>query len=128
VKVSFVLLPWHDELPELINTTQSKLTANRFLRVRKLILHVQEKLDKVPTSSSRTTSRASSERSSFDGNHHVHGHPLPTHSHSAKLAEASYEILCNDVLLPLDISLGAVRQYVWRQGSELVMHYRRKAQ
>lgn len=37
-----------------------------------------------------------------------------------------YEILCNDTLLPYDMTLAAVRQFVWRQGSELVMHYRRK--
>lgn len=41
-------------------------------------------------------------------------------------AEDSYEILCNEVLLPLDMSLAAIRQYVWRQSSELTMHYRRK--
>jgi WD repeat-containing protein 48 len=37
-----------------------------------------------------------------------------------------FEILCNDVVLPLDITLAAVRQFVWRQSSELVMYYRRK--
>jgi WD repeat-containing protein 48 len=63
IKLSFVLLPWSggkegdgELLPELLNTcvvfnlissalltpcsTQSKLTASRFLRVRKLTLHV----------------------------------------------------------------------------------------
>ena len=29
------------------------------------------------------------------------------------------------IVLPLDMSITAVRQYVWRQGSELMMHYRR---
>lgn len=41
-------------------------------------------------------------------------------------AEDMYEILCNDVLLPLDMTLAAVRQHVWRQSTELVMHYRRR--
>lgn len=40
--------------------------------------------------------------------------------------EDQYEILCNDVVLPLDMTLAAVRQFVWRQSAELVMHYRRK--
>lgn len=44
----------------------------------------------------------------------------------APLPEDLYEVLCNEVLLPLDMSLAAVRQYVWRQGGELIMHYRRK--
>jgi hypothetical protein len=37
-----------------------------------------------------------------------------------------YEILCNEVVLPLTMTLAAVRQFVWKQSSELVMHYRRK--
>lgn len=40
--------------------------------------------------------------------------------------EDAYEILCNDAVLPLDMTLAAVRQYVWRQTGELVMYYRRK--
>ena len=42
-------------------------------------------------------------------------------------AEEQYEILCNDMVLPLDMTLAAVRQYIWRQSAELVMHYRLKA-
>ncbi|KAF7309790.1 WD-REPEATS-REGION domain-containing protein [Mycena indigotica] len=104
VKLSFVLLPWidkdnqDDQLPELLNTTQSKLTASRFLRVRKLLVHVQEKLEKLeppPPDAARTR------------------------------PEDLYEILCNDLVLPLDMSIAAVRQYVWRQSAELIMHYRR---
>lgn len=41
-------------------------------------------------------------------------------------AEDEYEILCNEALLPLGVTLAAVRQYVWKQSAELVMHYRRK--
>ncbi|KAJ6610194.1 hypothetical protein B0H10DRAFT_2193503 [Mycena sp. CBHHK59/15] len=105
IKLSFVLLPWtggkdgdEEQLPELLNTAQSKLTASRFLRVRKLILHVQEKLEKIDPHPSDT--------------------PRPC-------AEDLYEILCNDVVLPLDMSIAAVRQYVWRQSVELTMCYRR---
>ncbi|KAK0201917.1 hypothetical protein DFS33DRAFT_1375400 [Desarmillaria ectypa] len=124
VKISFVLLPYPSKdpdtepLPELINITQSKLTANRFLRVRKLIIHVQEKLDKI---SSNSNSRAASIRSSVEsaGHHERARSPRPR-------AEDLYEILCNDILLPLDMSLAAVRYYVWKQSTELTMHYRRK--
>ena len=42
-------------------------------------------------------------------------------------AEDEYEILCNETLLPLGMSLAAIRQYVWKQGTELVLYYRRKA-
>jgi WD repeat-containing protein 48 len=41
-------------------------------------------------------------------------------------AEDAYQILCNDMVLPLDMTLAAVKQFVWRSSSELIMHYRRK--
>ncbi|SJL07627.1 uncharacterized protein ARMOST_10977 [Armillaria ostoyae] len=105
VKISFVLLPYPSKdpdtepLPELINTAQSKLTANRFLRVRKLIIHVQEKLDKI---SSNSNSRTASIRSSVEsaGHHERARSPRPR-------PEDLYEILCNEILLPLDMSLAA---------------------
>jgi WD repeat-containing protein 48 len=40
-------------------------------------------------------------------------------------AEDIYEILCNDTVMPLGMSLAAIRQYVWKQSAELIMHYRR---
>ena len=67
IKISFILLPWPnpdpggEQLPELLNTyvscpvsllmrdhhrlhsAQSKLTASRFLRVKKLTYHVRHK-------------------------------------------------------------------------------------
>ncbi|KZT64082.1 WD40 repeat-like protein [Daedalea quercina L-15889] len=125
-KISFVLLPFphtdpHEMLPELLNTAQSKLTASRFLRVRKLTNHVQDKLDKMAGSHGPTS--PNTPRSSFDtrasgGRHRDEHRPR---------AEDLYEIVCNDIVLPLDMTLAAVRQFVWRQGGELSMYYRRKA-
>ncbi|KAL4067662.1 hypothetical protein J3A83DRAFT_4543660 [Scleroderma citrinum] len=121
VKISFVLLPWRnpdpagEQLPELLNTTQSKLTASRFLRVRKLTYHVYDKLEKILTRSnspSGTPLVDSPAKSTFS-----------TRSHRER-PEETYEILCNDSVLSLDMTLAAVRQYFWRQSSELVMHYR----
>ncbi|KAG1750625.1 uncharacterized protein EDB91DRAFT_1108492 [Suillus paluster] len=117
VKVSFVLLPWpgtepgYAPLPELLNTSQSKLTSSRFLRVRKLTHHVQEKLDKISGSPTSLHSPA---------------HDGSQHSQDRARGEDLYEILCNDSVLPLDMTLAAVRHYFWRQAGELVMHYRSK--
>jgi WD repeat-containing protein 48 len=47
-------------------------------------------------------------------------------SHGRVGGEDLYEILCNDAVLPLDMTLAAVRHYFWRQSGELVMHYRSK--
>jgi len=128
IKISFVLLPYPnddpdgEQLPELLNTAQAKLTASRFLRVRKLTYHVQEKLEKLaggkavmdsPRSSLEARTVSSGTRSIGGGENRVR-------------AEEHFEIMCNDALLPLDMTLAAVRQYVWRSSSELVMHYRRK--
>jgi len=121
VKVSFVLVPWSKDheaepLPELLNTQQSKLTANRNLRIRKILGHVQDRLERMSTSS-----RAGSIRSSVDG--------LPgrnVHNPSRPQADELYELLCNDTILPMNMALGAVRQYVWKSSAELVLVYRRK--
>ena len=48
--------------------------------------------------------------------------------HARPRPDETWEILCNDVVLPLDMTLAAVRQFVWRQAAELTMHYRRKRQ
>ncbi|RPD67758.1 WD40 repeat-like protein [Lentinus tigrinus ALCF2SS1-7] len=125
-KISFVLLPYKEPdgetLPELLNTQQSKLTASRFLRVRKLTMHVQDKLERIAGGSHSPVSAVATPRSSFDRRSlsSARGHDRPR-------ADEQYEILCNDMVLPLDMTLAAVRQYVWRrQSTELVMHYRRK--
>ncbi|THU80037.1 WD40 repeat-like protein [Dendrothele bispora CBS 962.96] len=126
VKISFILLPYpskdpdREQLPELLNITQSKLTASRWLRVRKLVNHVQDKLDKIANNANNpeASSKANSPRVSIDSQYSPRT-PRPR-------AEDLYEILCNDVLLPLDMTLAAVRQYVWRQSSELTMYYRAK--
>ncbi|KAI9069649.1 hypothetical protein FKP32DRAFT_1640619 [Trametes sanguinea] len=132
-KISFVLLPYKDpdgeQLPELLNTAQSKLTASRFLRVRKLTNHVQDKLDRIAAglpSPSHPASNATTPRSSFDTRSLASGRARSEHHEHRPRAEEQYEILCNDMVLPLDMTLAAVRQFVWRQSAELVMHYRRK--
>jgi WD repeat-containing protein 48 len=46
VKVSFVLLPWKNELPNLPTTdNNNRLNANRMLRVRKILVYVAERID-----------------------------------------------------------------------------------
>ena len=114
--------------------SQSKLTASRFLRVRKLthhvrtsgqfhmseynrsILQVQDKLDKIMGG---LASAVSTPRSSFDIR-------SPSRNDGRPRPEDSFEILCNDMVLPLDMTLAAVRQFIWRSSGELVMHYRRR--
>ncbi|EKM61893.1 uncharacterized protein PHACADRAFT_83158 [Phanerochaete carnosa HHB-10118-sp] len=130
IKVSFVLLPYQskdpneDQLPELLNTAQSKLTASRFLRVRKLTHHVHDKLEKI----SNTGSRTATPRSSMDARSlaSLSKQLSRTDSDLRLRPEDQFEILCNETVLPLDMTLASARQFVWKQSGELVMYYRRK--
>lgn len=137
---------------------QSKLTASRQLRVRKIAFHVrgslvlaipsslfnltlhtkqvQEKLDKMVSSSGATSLRSSVDENGGGSAHgsHSRNNSSPTKTrnnspgaHSHHRPEPEYEILCNDTPLPLNMTLAAVRQYVWKQSSELAMHYRKRA-
>jgi len=94
---------------------QSKLTANRYLRIKKVIAHVREKLDQIQVAS---TEKNQSNPTTPTTTVFSHPHPHSFDNH--------YEILCNDVVLPLHMTLAAVRQYVWKSGNEMVLCYRRK--
>jgi len=120
-------------LPELMNN-QAKLTASRVLRVRKVLIYVMEKLESIQQGSSATdqvstgtqpiptSRRASSEKSqALSGSPNRH-----TTSELGRYAEEEFEILCNDMILPANMTLAAVRHYIWKQSADLVLHYRRK--
>ncbi|KAF9035234.1 hypothetical protein BJ165DRAFT_1355739 [Panaeolus papilionaceus] len=136
-KISFVLMPWNKDpdvepLPELLNTAQSKLTASRYLRIRKVLLHVQDKLEKVAPGSSANSVRSTgihhdTTHAAVESSHDPHAHAHYPGSERPR-AEDVYEILCQEALLPLGMTLAAVRQYVWRSSNELVLHYRKKRQ
>jgi WD repeat-containing protein 48 len=53
-----------------------------------------------------------------------HSNETPT-ANAKHRPEDLYDILCNDVLLPLNMTLAAVRQHVWKQSTELILCYRR---
>ncbi|EIW77695.1 WD40 repeat-like protein [Coniophora puteana RWD-64-598 SS2] len=135
VKLSFVLLPWasgesgEKALPELLNSAQSKLTASRLLRVRKLTHHVQDKLDKLSGSSGTPTSATTPDSipPMSPTPSMISVNATTSARQNRHRAEEMYEILCNDIVLPLDMTLATVRQYYWRQMGELIMHYRLKA-
>jgi len=150
IKVSFAVALWsgksaaeEDEPTESANAP-ARLTANRYLRVRKVLAYVQDKIDK-PTSRSGSrsgsisgaTPRSSVEspRSSRSGSAsaqpHTHHPGSITHRFdidSLKKArpEDVYELLCNDVVLPLNMTLASIRHYVWRSSAELLLCYRKK--
>ncbi len=89
------------------------------------IVQVQDKLDKLANSpTSRPTTAANTPRSSLDARSLK---SVARNDSVSVRAEEQYEILCDGMVLPLDMTLAAVRQFVWRSSGELVMYYRRKA-
>lgn len=145
----------------------SRLTANRHLRVRKILAYVclellcylpfsayltvctttqvQDKIDRTP---SRAGSRSGSisggtPRSSVDDHrvirsgsasspsHTPYSSSPPSHMSDVEALkrprpEDVYELLCNDVVLPLNMTLATIRHYVWRSTAELLLYYRMK--
>ncbi|KAF7356603.1 WD-REPEATS-REGION domain-containing protein [Mycena venus] len=125
IKISFVLLPWvgkdssEEQLPELLNTTQSKLTASRFLRVQKLVVHVclvsATAFSPVDSSIILCAGARKSWRRSTRRRQMLRG-PAP---------RIFMRFCATTWCYPLDMSIAAVRQFVWRQSTELTMCYRR---
>jgi WD repeat-containing protein 48 len=50
----------------------------------------------------------------------------PRSNHRHLRLDDLWEISCNDTVLPPNMTLAVVRQYVWRQSGEVVLHYRRR--
>ena len=49
MKVSFVLQPWQDQLPSIAGPDgNSRLNANRMLRVKKILAYVAERIEAAP--------------------------------------------------------------------------------
>ncbi|KAI1388425.1 WD40 repeat-like protein [Hypoxylon trugodes] len=97
VKVSFVLHPWKDSLPSIATADgNSRLNANRMLRVKKILAYVAERID--PQTEE----------------------PQP----GALKPEEYLELYCNEQLLPITMSLATLRAHVWKGGSDVVLYYK----
>ncbi|KAF9510485.1 hypothetical protein BS47DRAFT_1300152, partial [Hydnum rufescens UP504] len=127
-KVSFMVLPWNKgdapALPELLSRHVEILTASRVIRIRKILLYVSElcqsSQEHVFLPFAHASGATAPPRNTSP--HHDAAPVLPRYSRAVE----SFEILCNDMVLPVNMTLAAVRHYVWRQSGELVMHYRRR--
>ncbi|QRV93413.1 WD repeat-containing protein [Ceratobasidium sp. AG-Ba] len=116
-KLGFMLIPWKggkEVLPELVGS-QSRLTASRFLRVSKVVSYVHDKLH-ATQQHEQTQPPTEEERKSHESVGAIVNETV----------QREYEILCNEQVLSVGMTLAAVRQYVWRNANELVMHYRVK--
>jgi hypothetical protein len=97
--------------------------------VSKVITYVHDKLQSqaqttaVGSENRATNEQAGEERKSHDSVGSQNSQGL---NDATVRAGEKYEILCNEQVLNTAATLAAVRQYIWRNAGELVMHYRVK--
>ncbi|CZT02622.1 related to WD repeat-containing protein 48 [Rhynchosporium graminicola] len=97
VKVSFVLQPWQDLLPSIAGPDgNSRLNANRMLRVKKILAYVAERIEAAPEQ------------------------PDP----DALRPEEYLELYCYDQKLPITMSLATLRAHVWKGGADVMLYYK----
>ncbi|KAH8920734.1 hypothetical protein BT69DRAFT_390505, partial [Atractiella rhizophila] len=130
-KVSFVLNPLETSadraLPALPNGN-TRLTANKILRVKKIAAYVAEKLNLAVTRRSRQSSL------SVNG---AETHELVKSASDASMQstaskskddlvppEELIELTCAGEILSAHMTLGSVKQFIFRQGSDVVIFYR----
>lgn len=113
IKVTFFVLPH----PTLGYKTfkRERLIANDFLQIRKVIEHVYEK---VMNGGSEAGSGAGTPTGDSRGGHGPEG------EEGSSMAEGQVELLCNDSVLDPNSDLRTVKHFIWKSGSDLVLHYR----
>ncbi|KAL9599496.1 MAG: hypothetical protein Q9219_003835 [cf. Caloplaca sp. 3 TL-2023] len=96
-KVSFLLLPYQDQLPSIASADgNSRLNANRMLRAKKICAYVAERIE-----------------------------PQPTHPHPNALKPEEYlELYCQDKLVSLNTTLATLRAHIWKTGGDVVLYYK----
>ncbi|CAL3962511.1 unnamed protein product [Diplocarpon coronariae] len=97
VKVSFVLQPWQDLLPSIAGPDgNSRLNANRMLRVKKILAYVAERVEAAPEE------------------------PDP----DALRPEEYLELYCYDQKLPISMTLATLRAHIWKGGADVMLYYK----
>eukprot|EP00249_Psilotum_nudum_P019787 c27414_g1_i2 orf=519-2798(-) len=120
-KCSFYLHPYEGTTVQVL--TQGKLSAPRILRINKVVNYVLEKmvLDRpLDDSNSDATSGHSGSQQQVVSNS---GFRSGMRVWQQKF-KPEVEILCNNQVLPPDMSLATVRTYVWKKPEDLLLYYR----
>ncbi|CDZ97690.1 Conserved WD40 repeat-containing protein [Phaffia rhodozyma] len=140
VNMSFVLEPCKFGLGAMAEMPNgnSRLTANRALRIRKICAYIFDRLGMGPPISRRPSF------STPHGSPKSHAASLPAVPHYSSIGlpvsdelprspppvrpEDVVELVCNGLVLPSNMTLAAVKHFVWRQGGDVVLSYRLKTQ
>lgn len=107
--------------------SNARLTANRNLRARKVVGYVAEKLN-LRTSRSRAPSISSAasvhDPQGLSPSTPIHALPPTSAPMDDFDPESEIEILCNEVVLPLGITLATIRSFYWKKSSDVELKYR----
>ncbi|XP_075510607.1 uncharacterized protein LOC142546657 isoform X1 [Primulina tabacum] len=118
-KCSFYLHPCDGFTGQLL--TQGKLSAPRILRIHKVVNYVLEKmvLDKSMEDINVDSAPTPAMTSGLVGDGSFRYGLEPSQKH-----KPSIEILCNNQVVPADMSLATVRGYLWKKPEDLILNYR----
>ncbi|ODV94991.1 hypothetical protein PACTADRAFT_50826 [Pachysolen tannophilus NRRL Y-2460] len=105
-KINFVIDQYKNEnpstpqVPEMppITKTSNRLNAASVLRIKKILNFIIDRFDYKPPEANETGFKP----------------------------EEFIELLCQDQVLPLDMTLGTVKARIWKKNSDVVLYYRRK--
>lgn len=114
MKVSFVLQPWQDLLPSIAGPDgNSRLNANRMLRVKKILAYVAERIEAAPEKPDPNAPRPEEylELYCYD---QVSGQSYTKRS----------SMLMTSQKLPVTMSLATLRAHVWKGGADVMLYYK----
>lgn len=117
IKIPFFLLPHPSSGIKPLR--KDKLSASDMLQIRKVIEHVYEKMMSPSDSGSQNPSAPPS--TATQSNSDPDKNRLMDEDSSA---EEKVELLCQDLILDPNMDLRTVRHFIWKSGTDLVLHYR----
>ncbi|KAI5398432.1 hypothetical protein KIW84_063993 [Lathyrus oleraceus] len=123
-KCSFYLYPSESSNVQIL--TQGKLSAPRILKIHKVINYVIEKmvLDKPLDSGNAQGSFPPGIAGSNLQNQTAGDDSFRSGFKPWQKLRPSIEILCNNQILPPEMSLATVRAYIWKKTEDLALNYR----
>lgn len=124
VKVSFVLHPWQDTLPSIAGPDgNSRLNANRMLRVKKILGYVAERIDPNPDSDPNALKPEEYlELYCYDQVRIKCPRSFYMSSPSEIVIGALTDIMIQK--LPVTMTLATLRAHVWKGGNDVLLYYK----
>ncbi|EEP80395.1 conserved hypothetical protein [Uncinocarpus reesii 1704] len=101
VKITFSVTPYKGLLPEAIDpdaNNNSRLSANRMLRGKKILAYVAERIDPEYSPDSKDENQLK--------------------------PEEYLELYCQNTLIPPEMTLLTMRTHIWRAGGDMILYYK----